>query len=134
MKSLIYALGGFLNCKLRVTSCVLWVTLKLLVADYFCWDYKLRVMSWTLKLRVTKNFRDLTKKVAKVTKGEGDAARNIDATHTNFSVPIFSGTHIFALLCLMKVWLSLHKKWSFPLRISSINVTKFARNFGFGNI
>ena len=84
MKSLIYALGGFLNCKLRVASCVLWVTLKLLVASYFCWDYKLRVMSWTLKLRVTKNFRDLTKKVAKVTKGEGDAARNIDATHTNF--------------------------------------------------
>ena len=29
---------------------------------------------------------------------------------------------------------SLHKKWSFPLRISSVNVTKFAGNCGFGHI
>ena len=30
--------------------------------------------------------------------------------------------------------LPLHKKWSFPLRISSVNVTKSARNWGFGHI
>ena len=29
---------------------------------------------------------------------------------------------------------SLHKKWSFPLRISSVNVTKFAGNCEFGHI
>ena len=29
---------------------------------------------------------------------------------------------------------SLHKKWSFPLRISSINVTKFAEKCGFSHI
>ena len=28
----------------------------------------------------------------------------------------------------------LHKKWSFPLRISSVNVTKSAGNCGFGHI
>ena len=28
----------------------------------------------------------------------------------------------------------LHKKWSFPLRISTVNVTKFAENCGFGHI
>ena len=30
--------------------------------------------------------------------------------------------------------LSLHKKWSFPLKISSVNVTKSAGNCGFGHI
>ena len=30
--------------------------------------------------------------------------------------------------------LPLHKKWSFPLRISFVNVTKFAWNCGFGHI
>ena len=45
----------------------------------------------------------------------------------------------------MKVWkgvhfiisvddMSLHKKWSFPLSISSVNVTKSAANCGFGHI
>ena len=29
---------------------------------------------------------------------------------------------------------SMHKKWSFPLMISSVNVTKSARNCGFGHI
>ena len=29
---------------------------------------------------------------------------------------------------------SLHKKWSFPLRISSLNVTKSAVSLGFGHI
>ena len=29
---------------------------------------------------------------------------------------------------------SLHKKWSFPLRISSVNVAKSAGNSGFGHI
>ena len=30
--------------------------------------------------------------------------------------------------------LSQHKKWSFPLRISSVNVTKSSENCGFGHI
>ena len=29
---------------------------------------------------------------------------------------------------------ALHKKWSLPLRISSVNVTKSAENCGFGHI
>ena len=33
-----------------------------------------------------------------------------------------------------KIILALHKKWSFPLRISSVNVTKSAGNCGFGHI
>ena len=32
-----------------------------------------------------------------------------------------------------QMW-SLHKKWSFPLRISSVNVTKSAASCGFGHI
>ena len=31
-------------------------------------------------------------------------------------------------------FMTLHQKWSFPLRISSVNVTKFATNCGFGHI
>ena len=33
-----------------------------------------------------------------------------------------------------KLKLTLHKKWSFPLRISSVNVTKSAISCGFGYI
>ena len=29
---------------------------------------------------------------------------------------------------------TLHKKWSFPLRVSSVNVAKFAGNCEFGHI
>ena len=29
---------------------------------------------------------------------------------------------------------TLHKKWSFPLRISSVNVTKYAVSCGFGHM
>ena len=32
-----------------------------------------------------------------------------------------------------RLW-TLHKKWSFPLNISSVNVTKSAGNYGFGHI
>ena len=35
---------------------------------------------------------------------------------------------------IAKTLLPVHKKWSFPLRISSVNVTKFAENFEFGHI
>ena len=31
-------------------------------------------------------------------------------------------------------WFTLHKNWSFPLRLSSVNVTKSARNCGFNHI
>ena len=31
-------------------------------------------------------------------------------------------------------YISLYKKWSFPLRIASVNVTKSAGNCGFGHI
>ena len=37
-------------------------------------------------------------------------------------------------LCTTRVPHSLHKKWSFPLRISSIKVIKFAGYCGFGHI
>ena len=39
---------------------------------------------------------------------------------------------IFYLNVSVKIW-TLHKKWSFPLRISSINVTKSPGNCGFGH-
>ena len=35
---------------------------------------------------------------------------------------------------LYHICYQLHKKWSFPLKISSVNVTKFAGNCGFGHI
>ena len=35
---------------------------------------------------------------------------------------------------IVLVYVTLHKKWSFPLRISSVNVTKSAGNCGFGHI
>ena len=38
------------------------------------------------------------------------------------------------LSLLHSQWLSIHKKWSFPLRISSVNVTKSAVSCGFGHI
>ena len=34
----------------------------------------------------------------------------------------------------LMVFFSLHKKWSFPLRISLVNVTKSSGNSGFGHI
>ena len=51
-------------------------------------------------------------------------------------------SHFFVLIKLLNIqihnqhaWnVSLHKKWSFPLRITSVNVTKFAGNRGFGHI
>ena len=38
-------------------------------------------------------------------------------------------TLVCPLLNLSKCWVALHKEWSFPLRISSINLTKSARIF-----
>ena len=38
------------------------------------------------------------------------------------------------LLLSNSFYITLHKKWSFPLRISSVNVTKSAGNCGFGHI
>ena len=35
---------------------------------------------------------------------------------------------------IVLVYITLYKKWSFPLRISSVNVTKSAGNCGFGHI
>ena len=34
----------------------------------------------------------------------------------------------------MKVWKAQHKKWNFPLKISSVNVTKSAVFYGSGHI
>ena len=34
----------------------------------------------------------------------------------------------------LKLKIALHRKWSFPLRISSVNVTKSAGSCGFGHI
>ena len=36
--------------------------------------------------------------------------------------------------CYCQLTYTLHQKWSFPLRISSVNVTKYAGNCGFGQI
>ena len=44
----------------------------------------------------------------------------------------YNNASVHTLLPFRK--LPLHKKLSFPLRISSVNVTKFAGNRGFGNI
>ena len=41
---------------------------------------------------------------------------------------------IKAFRCLPKSEAALHKKWSFPLRMSSVNVTKSAVSCGFGHI
>ena len=35
---------------------------------------------------------------------------------------------------VIQIQLTLHKKWSFPIRISTVNVTKSAVNRGFGHI
>ena len=47
---------------------------------------------------------------------------------------------IFLITRVLRIWVlfsnqqALHKKWSFPLRISSVNVTKSADNFVYGHI
>ena len=42
---------------------------------------------------------------------------------------------LFSSVTFMKVsWFPPHKKWSFPLRTSSVNVTKSAVSCGFGHI
>ena len=38
------------------------------------------------------------------------------------------------LICFAGYWLTLHKKWSFPLRISSANMPNTTGNWGFGHI
>ena len=40
----------------------------------------------------------------------------------------------YASVSICRNWPALHKKWSFPLRISSVNVAKSAGNYGFGHI
>ena len=49
---------------------------------------------------------------------------------------LVSVTHFFFWLrnLLTSCTTSLHKKWSFPIRISSVNVTKSAGSCGFGHI
>ena len=42
--------------------------------------------------------------------------------------------HINLTTTLKQRWKPLHKKWSFPLKISSVNVTKYAVTCGFGHI
>ena len=46
----------------------------------------------------------------------------------------FKNDKIFLDLFFPRIYLSLHKKWSFPLRISTINVTKLADSYGFAHI
>ena len=41
---------------------------------------------------------------------------------------------VLDLITLLYLDFSLHKKWSFQLRISSVNITKSAGNCGFGHI
>ena len=48
-----------------------------------------------------------------------------------FKIPIVSRNT--KIMCITKQR-ELHKKWSFPFKISSVNVTKSAVSFGFGHI
>ena len=55
-----------------------------------------------------------------------------------FSQIVFAAEGTFILSCLLRYLngakLTLHKMWSFALRISSVNVTKYAENCRFGHI
>ena len=48
-----------------------------------------------------------------------------------FLTELFLSFEVFPYALLL---VSLHKKWSYPLRISSVNLTKSAANSGFGHI
>ena len=48
-------------------------------------------------------------------------------------IDCFKGFYINPVGLKVFVDLSLHKKWSFPLRISSVNLTTSAVSFGFGH-
>ena len=81
----------------------------------------------------------LTKKRMLVIVGERFREEYVSPSWTKLSNPnlwitliIFDDSHL-SILHLYK-WLTLHKKWSFPLRIPSVNVTKFAGNCRFGHI
>ena len=50
------------------------------------------------------------------------------------SLKIFLSSFFFVVTVFAPLVLSLHKKWSFPLRISSVNVAKSAGNCRFGYI
>ena len=57
-------------------------------------------------------------------------------TPINLTIETFS-IKFASILCKVGITLqeyTLHKKWSFPLKISSVNVTKSAGNCGFGHI
>ena len=58
---------------------------------------------------------------------------------------LFFGSKLIAVICMKYIintaqndqsiiLMTLHKRWSFPLRISSVNVTKFAGTHGFRHI
>ena len=50
----------------------------------------------------------------------------------NIMLVLFESSYIIIFIPFLK--LTLHKKWSFPLRISSVNLTKSAGNYGFRHI
>ena len=50
----------------------------------------------------------------------------------NIMLVLFEGSYIIIFIPFLK--LTLHKKWIFPLRISSVNLPKSAGNYGFGHI
>ena len=54
--------------------------------------------------------------------------------NTNESALTFVPMGKYFTLCEPNVWHTLHKKWSFPLRISSLTVTKATGNCGFAHI
>ena len=53
---------------------------------------------------------------------------------TDFKEKVELFSQFFAKHCTLVDNPTLHKKWSFPLRISSVNVTKPIGNCGFGHI
>ena len=59
-------------------------------------------------------------------------ALKLNKSHLNFLLKRLILLDDLSVLCLL--YFTLHKKRNLPLRISSVNVTKFAGNCGFGHI
>ena len=58
---------------------------------------------------------------------------NIQSLFSNFISYLFDSL-IFPDFYNQIWWTSLHKKWSFPLKIFSLNVTKSVVSYGFGHV
>ena len=72
--------------------------------------------------------------------GEGRVRTSFDKWIFEFEIVLYKAHAQVIQEILFTMWIAratlpaLHKNWSFPLRISSINVTKSVGNWGFGHI